>query len=91
MEKNKVVQMKKLWQWALTHTLSRITLSKVSFSDLLGNDFLDHPDTFEQIFDFYTFDIYTFKNHTFESVWVSARLLSTMYMWVLYFKNMANF
>ena len=32
--------------------LSRITLSKVVFSDLQGNHFLDHPDTFEQIFDF---------------------------------------
>lgn len=40
----------------------------MSFSDLLEfNDFLDHPDTLQQIFDFYTF-----KNHTFESVWVSA-------------------
>ena len=48
-------------------TLSRITLSKVSFSDLLENEFLDHSDTFEQIFDFYTF-----KNHTYESVGVSA-------------------
>ena len=37
-------------------TVVRITLSKVSFSDLLGrNDFLDHPDPFEQIFDFYNF------------------------------------
>ena len=46
----------RIWGWALTHTLSRITLSKVSFSDLLGrNDFLDHPDPFEQIFDFHNF------------------------------------
>ena len=45
-----------------------MTLEKVSFSDLLGNGFLDDSDTFEQTFDFYTFDIYTFKNHTFESV-----------------------
>ena len=43
-------------------TLSRITLSKVLFSDLQGNHFLDHPDTFDQIFDFYSFDFYTFKN-----------------------------
>ena len=27
-----------------------------------------NPNTFEQIFNFYTFDFYTFKNHTFESV-----------------------
>ena len=58
----------------LKGTLSIYTLSKVSkLSDHLENDFLDHPDAFEQIFDFYTFDFYTFKNHTFESVWVSAR------------------
>ena len=50
-----------------------MTLSKVSFSDLLGNDFLDHSDNFEQTFDFYTFDLYTFKNHTFESVRVKER------------------
>ena len=31
------------------------------------NDFLTHPDAFEQIFDFYNFDFYTFKNNTFES------------------------
>ena len=28
----------------------------MSFSDLLGNDFLDHSDTFEQTFAFYTFE-----------------------------------
>ena len=43
-----------------------MTLSKVSFSKLLENDFWDHPDTLE-FFDFYTFDFYTFKNHTFEN------------------------
>ena len=49
-------------------------LSKVSFLDLLENDFLDQSNTFEQPFDFETFDFYTFKNHTFESVIVKATL-----------------
>ena len=44
-------------------TLSRMTLSKVSFSDILRNDYLDHFDTFGENFDFDTF-----KNDTFESV-----------------------
>ena len=52
----------------------------MSFSDLpLGNDFLENPDTFEQISDFYTFDIYTFINYIFESVWVSVRRHVVMY------------
>ena len=61
---------KSLWQWASTHTLliltlSRMPLSKVSFSDILPNmiTYLDHFDTFGENFDFDTF-----KNDTFESV-----------------------
>ena len=46
-------------------TLSRMTLSKASFSDIIRNDYLDHFDTFGENFDF---DI--FKNDTFESVGV---------------------
>ena len=58
--------------WALITTLSISTLlknalSKVSFSNLLTNDFLDHPKASENFFYFYTF-----KNCTFESVVVSA-------------------
>ena len=44
-------------------TISRMTLSKVSFSDILRNDYWDHFDTFGENFDFDTF-----KNDTFESV-----------------------
>ena len=44
----------------------------MSFSNLLTNDFLDHPKASENFFYFYTFDFYTFKNYTFESVVVSA-------------------
>ena len=40
-----------------------MTLSKVSFSDILRNDYLDHFDTFGENFDFDTFN-----NDTFESV-----------------------
>ena len=48
----------------LNLTLSRMTLSKVSFSDILRlNDRLDHFDTFGENFDFDTFE-----NDTFESV-----------------------
>ena len=59
--------------WASTPTLliltlSRMTLSKVSFSDILRNDYLDHLDTFGEIFDFDTFKNDTFENDTFESV-----------------------
>ena len=42
-----------------------MTLSKVSFSDILRNDYVDHFDTFEENFDFDTFN-----NDTFESVCV---------------------
>ena len=41
---------------------------KVSFSDILRNDYLDHFDTFGENFDFDTFKNDTFKNDTFESV-----------------------
>ena len=44
-------------------TLSRMTLSKVSFSDILRNDHWEHFDTFGE-----NFDSDTFKNDTFESV-----------------------
>ena len=69
----------KHWGWALTTTLSistllKNTLSKVSFSNLLTNDFLDHPKASENFF--YTFDFYTFENYTFESVVVSAHTQS---------------
>ena len=51
---------KVLRPWASTLTLLiltllRITLSKGSFSDILGNDYWDHSDTFGENFDFYTF------------------------------------
>ena len=45
-----------------------MTLSKVSFSDILKNDYLDNFDTFGENFDFDTFKNDTFKNDTFESV-----------------------
>ena len=49
-------------------TLSRMTLSKVSFSYFLRNDYLDHFDNFGENFDFGTFKNDAFKNGTFESV-----------------------
>ena len=64
--------------WALTTTLSTLlknTLSKVSFSNLFTNDFLDHPKASEKKKYFYTFDFYTFKKTTFDSVVVSAHTL----------------
>ena len=45
-----------------------MTLSKVSFSDILRNDHWDHFDTFGENFDFDTFKNDTFENDTFESV-----------------------
>ena len=45
-----------------------MTLSKVSISDILRNDYLDHFDTFGENFDFDTFKNDTFENDTFESV-----------------------
>ena len=59
--------------WASTATLSiltvsRMTLSKVSFSYILRNDYLDHFDIFGENFDFDTFKNDTFENDTFESL-----------------------
>ena len=54
--------------WASTPTLSILTLSKVSFSDILINDYLDHFSTFGENFDFDTFKNDTFENDAFESV-----------------------
>ena len=55
-----------------------MTLSKVSFSDILRNTYLDHFDTFGE-----NFDCDTFENDTFESVRVDrhplCRTLHTMY------------
>ena len=45
-----------------------MTLSKVSFSDILKNNYWDHFDTFRKKFDFDTFKNDTLKNDTFESV-----------------------
>ena len=45
-----------------------MTLSKVSFSDILRSDYLDHFGTFGENFDFDTFENDTFENDTFESV-----------------------
>ena len=50
--------------------LSKMTLSKGSFSDILRNDYLDHFYTFGENHDFDTFKNDTFENDTFESVWV---------------------
>ena len=47
-----------------------MTLSKVSFSDVLRNDYLDHFDTFGENFNFDTFE-----NGPFESVWVDRHPL----------------
>ena len=47
----------------LLQNVLKFSATKVLFSNLLGNYFLDYPDTFEEIFDFYTF-----KNNTFEIV-----------------------
>ena len=52
-----------------------MTLSKVSFSDILRNDYLDHFDTFVENFDFDTFKNDTFENDTFESVYVDRHPL----------------
>ena len=52
-----------------------MTLSKVSFSDILRNDYLDHFDTFGENFDFDTFKNDTFENDTFESVCVDRHPL----------------
>ena len=51
-----------------TLTLSRMTLSKVSFSDILRNCYLNHFGTFGENFDIDTFKNDNFENDTFESV-----------------------
>ena len=58
-----------------TLTLLILTHSKVSFSDILRNDYLDYFDTFGENFDFDTFKNDTFKNDTFESVIVDRHPL----------------
>ena len=45
-----------VWEWTLTITLSISTLSKVSLSNLLTNDFLDLPKASEKKNYFYTFE-----------------------------------
>ena len=44
-----------------------MTPSKVSFSDILRNDYWGHFDTFGENFDLYTFNNDTFKNGTFKT------------------------
>ena len=56
-----------LWGCLSTLTLLILTLSKVSFSDILRNDCLDHFDTFGENFDFDTFKNDTFKYGTFKN------------------------
>ena len=56
-----------------------MTLSKVSFSDILRNDYLDHFDTFGENFDFDTFE-----NDTFESVWVDSHPLCNFTFFTTY-------
>ena len=53
-----------------------MTLSIVSFSDILRNDYLDHFDTFEENFDFDAFKSDTFENDTFESEWIDRHPLN---------------
>ena len=74
-----------VWQCAssptlLILTLSRMTLSKVSFSHILRNDYWDHFDTFGENFDFDTF-----KNDTFESVLVDAHSLPNLCTYLVLF------
>ena len=76
---------KSIWQWASTFVLLILTLSKVSFSDILGNDYWDHSDTFEKKTYFYTFGIYTLKNDTLESVWVDDHGLCCCFLLLLSF------
>ena len=57
-----------IYSYTFILTLSRMTLSKVSFPDFLRNDYLDHFNTFGENFDFDTFKNDTFENDTFESV-----------------------
>ena len=55
----------RFWHFQISNTKNTgpMTLSKVSFLDILRNDYLGHFDTFAENFDFDTF-----KNDTFESV-----------------------
>ena len=55
-----------------------MTFSKVSFSDILRNYYLDHFDNFGD------FDFDTFKNDTFESVWVDRHPHISTYMLILF-------
>ena len=61
-----------------TYTFYCYTFKNYTFNGVicrsLGNAFLNHPDTFEQIFHFYTFECYTFKNHSFESVYIRPEI-----------------
>ena len=49
-----------------------MTLSIVSFSYILADDYWDHSDTFGENFDFHTIGFYAYKNDTFESIWVDG-------------------
>ena len=60
--KNVQIQSTYIWGSLSTLTLLILTLSKVSFSDILRNNYLDHFDTFGENYDFDTFE-----NDTFES------------------------
>ena len=51
-----------------------MTLSKVSFSDILRNDYWGHFDTFGENFDFDTFKNDTFEIETFERDRLPLRL-----------------
>ena len=66
-----------------------MTLSKVSFSEILRNDYLDHFDTFGENFDFDSFKNDTFENDTFETVWVDRHSRKWAII-VLYSKNGKN-
>ena len=77
MEKNSAIKIKVVGISTvalLILTLSRMTLLKVSFANIFGNDYRNHSDTFGENFDIYPFGFYTFKNDTFESVYVDAHL-----------------
>ena len=65
-------------------TLSILTLSKVSFSDILGNDNWDYFDTFGGNFDFDTFKNDTFEIDTFERVIVDRLPLCSLRLYRLF-------
>ena len=54
-----------------------MTLSKVSFSNLLKNDYLDHFDTFGENFDFDTFESVCVDRHPLCHISTGAYILST--------------